>query len=368
MDTREMFVQRRIKDKGSRILEIGPLNRPIAKKNEFMNTHYCDIRSTEQVKALYAGNEYLQKTGIQIDVNTIVDIDFVLKDSYKDTFGHYDKFDYIIASHVLEHVEDLIGFLQDVATVLSEAGELLIVYPDKRYCFDHFRESASFRDAFDVFKRGKEQNARMALDFFLNVVHENNAMRYWEEDRIEELLPWGDIDGVEMNYKEILKHEKIDDVHYWPFTDRGFLKFLYDCHRFHLLNFCCVDFQRTLENEQQFMIALKLSPNVLKENSKELEALAQAIKKLPDEYFSKIDLDMIAKCNELELENQKLQLTIDELSKSELLLSNQVEADKLRLKALYNENKKLDQTISGIYDSNSWKITRPIRHIFDKFK
>jgi len=48
-----------ITDKNSRILELGPLNRPSITKKEFPNCFYCDIRSTQQVKDLYTSNDYL---------------------------------------------------------------------------------------------------------------------------------------------------------------------------------------------------------------------------------------------------------------------------------------------------------------------
>ena len=83
-----------------------------------------------------------------------------------------EKFDYVVASHVLEHMQDIIGFFQDISGIMKPGGKLCIIYPDKRYCFDHFRESASFRDAYDVFTRGRTETARMVLDFFSMSVNE----------------------------------------------------------------------------------------------------------------------------------------------------------------------------------------------------
>ena len=73
MDCRQYFNEI-IKDKQSQILEIGPLNRPLADKSIFPNTTYCDIRTTEQIKSLYTSSEYLETTGIRVPVETIVDL------------------------------------------------------------------------------------------------------------------------------------------------------------------------------------------------------------------------------------------------------------------------------------------------------
>ena len=79
MNERDYLKNAVICDKEKRILELGPLNRPIIKKNEYPNVFYADIRSTEEVKELYSGNDYLNTTGIQVDIDTIENIDFVLK-------------------------------------------------------------------------------------------------------------------------------------------------------------------------------------------------------------------------------------------------------------------------------------------------
>lgn len=179
MDPRIGFFQSLIQDRSKRILEIGPLNRPISDKRFYPNTFYCDIRSTEDIKKLYSDNDYLEKTGITVDPKTIVPIDFVLQGGYAETFRDVEKFDYVIASHVLEHMEDLIAALRDISTVIHPGGIFCVIYPDKRYCFDHFRTSASFRDIYNVFRNGPTANAPMVLDFYYSVIPENDPTIFW---------------------------------------------------------------------------------------------------------------------------------------------------------------------------------------------
>ena len=78
------------------IIEFGPLNRPLFTREEYKNISYADIRSTEEIKQLYSGNDYLQKTGISVDTNSIIDIDYkIVKGSYVNTFKEkkFDLFD-----------------------------------------------------------------------------------------------------------------------------------------------------------------------------------------------------------------------------------------------------------------------------------
>ena len=298
MDPRRYFFELLISENSKRILELGPLNRPIADKRKYPNTFYCDIRSTEEVKKLYSGNDYLEATGITVNPETIVPIDFVIKGSYKDTFEEIEKFDYVIASHVMEHMEDIISAFLDISTILKPGGLLYLVYPDKRYCFDHFRTSASFRDAYNVFVNDPSENASMVFDFYYSVIPENSPEVFWKKDDILTFLPTADFDNAVKKYKKVReKGEKIDDVHYWPFSDMDFLKFLYDCTRAKLLPFHCVAFHPCMENDQQFMVALQYDPNIQLHPEQALKELVQHMENTIPDYFSSKD---IKQGNELE--------------------------------------------------------------------
>jgi predicted SAM-dependent methyltransferase len=262
MDPRIRFAKKHISSKEARILEIGPLNRQIARKEEYQQSYTCDIRTTEEVKELYCGNDYLKATGISVDAATIVDIDYVIKGSYEETFQGEERFDYVIASHVLEHVTDIISFFGDIATILKPGGKMLLVYPDKRFCFDHFRESTTFSEAYVVYKNDEKTVAPRVLDFFMNVVHENSPLYFWENYHALSLLPALTGKQAIEKYEEMLQGIKPDDVHYWPFSSEAFLRFLYDLTRTGLLPFTCADFEDTPMNDQQFFLAMQMDMSV----------------------------------------------------------------------------------------------------------
>jgi len=362
MDDREIFVKNIIKDKNSRILEIGPLNRPIVLKSEYRNSYYCDIRNTDEIKELYSGNEYLEKTGICIDINSIVDVDFVIKESYQKTFSHIEKFDYVIASHVIEHMDDIIGFFVDISGILKPGGKLCIIYPDKRYCFDHFRESSSFRDAFDVFTRGRTETARMVLDFFSMSVNENNPVVFWNGDNLNNIIPQYNIEQSIENYKCVLNGEKFDDVHYWPFTDRSFLLFMYNCIRAKLLPFTCSQFIPTKENTQQFFVELEYDPAVSEDNLQELRKLQDLIAETHKDYYSSKDIrkedaisELSGKVTELTTQIVELDNNVNELKNKNARLENECnimkshnEELKSYISTLANQNTELINTIKEL--------------------
>ena len=301
MDPRIYFFQKLVNDPSKRILELGPLNRPIVDKNLYPNTFYCDVRSTEDVRKLYSGNDYLEATGIRVDPETIVPIDYVIQENYEKTFEKVEKFDYVIASHVLEHMEDLIFALRDISAVLKPGGTFCIVYPDKRYCFDHFRTSASFRDAYRVFRNGTTENSSMVLDFYYSVIPENNPYLFWRKDGILDHLPKASFEKAVDHYEEALNGVKMDDVHYWPFSDMDFLKLLYDCIRARLLPFHCTSFWPCMENGQQFMVALQYDQNVLSHPEQALEELTARMKDAVPDYYSSKDIMAHKECENLKV-------------------------------------------------------------------
>ena len=408
MDERVLFVESIISNPESRILEIGPLNRPIATKEKYPNVYYCDIRATEEIKELYTGNDYLKSTGITIDIDTIVNVDYVVSGSYQETFMGIEKFDYIIVSHVMEHMEDIIGFLQDIYKIMSSEGKLCIIYPDKRYCFDHFRVEASFRDAYDVFARGIQEVSRMTLDFFYNVVDENDAVRYWDDQSLADLFPYVSMNLAKKNYELSLQKKKIPDVHYWHFSDRGFLKFLYDCLRAELISYSCKKFVATQVNSQQFMVMLEKCEK--KENNIEIEHLKHLILALPDEFRNKkwiameqricnledtirnmskehLELNItiktaqtkLADLNDSLMELKKGKLEVDKLL-AESQKKNSVIEEQLTLKNrelnkqndsianLYRELVEKKEQLNTLKESTSWKMTAPLRNCIDIIK
>jgi SAM-dependent methyltransferase len=256
MDFRD-YLRKKVLKKNDRILEFGPLNWPIVQKSQFKNAFYADVRATSEIKELYTSNEYLESTGIKIDVDSIVDIDFVISDTYAKTFKGKEKFDAIVLSHVIEHIPDIINFFEDVKTILKKDGKLIILYPDARYCFDAFRNGSTFIDAYEVY-RNKELLGARVFDFTYNVVGENRPSFFWQNKELASILPKNTFAHATETYSNAIKGTMPDDVHFWPFSDYQFVKFLYDMDRAKLLGLDVLNFWETKPNTQEFMIILEL--------------------------------------------------------------------------------------------------------------
>src|SRR5215472_16236774 len=68
-----------------------------------------------------------------VDVAKIEEVDFVADGRpIAEVVGKPGYYDYIVASHVIEHAPDLLGFLKGCETLLKHHGTLVLAVPDKR--------------------------------------------------------------------------------------------------------------------------------------------------------------------------------------------------------------------------------------------
>jgi 2-polyprenyl-3-methyl-5-hydroxy-6-metoxy-1,4-benzoquinol methylase len=80
-------------------VEVGPILRLVLTKPEY-NVYYADYAPIEHWREEYSKSK-------MVDINKIPFIDFIIGEKYLDEVAGLEKFDYIIASHVIEHVPDL---------------------------------------------------------------------------------------------------------------------------------------------------------------------------------------------------------------------------------------------------------------------
>lgn len=132
----------------SRGTEIGPSYRPILPKRDGFDTVIIDHTSAGDLKAKYGNRE---------NVSAIEDVDVVWRSgALEDQFGG-ERFDWIVASHVIEHVPDIIGFLHSCARLLKDDGKLFLAIPDKRRTFDFVKPHLEVGTAM---QRHREQRSR----------------------------------------------------------------------------------------------------------------------------------------------------------------------------------------------------------------
>lgn len=118
----------------SRLVEIGASFRPLVPKREGWNTCVVDHDTREGLLAKYV------RANIEADAIEEVDVLWQggpLHEAFPpDQLGTFDA---LIASHVLEHMPDLVAFLDSARRLVRDDGCLVFALPDKRWSFDFFR-------------------------------------------------------------------------------------------------------------------------------------------------------------------------------------------------------------------------------------
>jgi SAM-dependent methyltransferase len=91
-----------------------------------VTVQYADFEPAETLQALFPDVENIKRPDIVSDLESMKGIETASQD-------------FVIANHVLEHVEDPLRALRSVARVLRPGGIAYLALPDKRFTFDSKR-------------------------------------------------------------------------------------------------------------------------------------------------------------------------------------------------------------------------------------
>jgi hypothetical protein len=205
-------------------LEIGPCHRPIAPKAQGFNVRILDHCSRDGLVEKYRGNP-------DVDPGVIEEVDYIWTGQpYEELMGVHTKFDWIIASHVIEHTPDLIGFLAQCESILSIGGALALVVPDKRYCFDRFRPLASLAQIVDAsIERRTRHSPGVAVDYYMNVVRRSGIIA-WHPDHRGPCTQMHVSSDALRGMKVLQEPGTYLDLHAWCFTPSWFRVIMHDLH------------------------------------------------------------------------------------------------------------------------------------------
>lgn len=113
-------------------LEFGALDRPLINKREF-SVKYVDFTNREDL-ALRLRNVS------SVDLTKLVEVDLIWgSDRIAEALGEHQPLDFILASHVFEHLPNPLGWLEVLESLLSNHGRISLAIPDKRFTFDYER-------------------------------------------------------------------------------------------------------------------------------------------------------------------------------------------------------------------------------------
>ncbi|MGZ4725495.1 MAG: class I SAM-dependent methyltransferase [Ilumatobacteraceae bacterium] len=212
-------------------LELGPLNNPVVRRSDG-DIRYLDDVDTEALRERYASHE-------GFDLDSIVPIDYVSwTGSISSAVGDDAPFDYVIASHVIEHVPDLIRWLGDIRSVLVDGGVLSLAIPDHRRCFDALRTPTVAGEIVQAYlDHARVPSPRQLFDHYASAVNWRGQISWGEEPPFGELLPVHSEAEAWERTTGTASTGGYEDVHCWVFTPRSFCRVIGSLQRLQLVPF-----------------------------------------------------------------------------------------------------------------------------------
>jgi SAM-dependent methyltransferase len=224
-------------------LEIGPSYNPLLPKRDGYSIRTLDYAGAEELRRKYEHDPH-------VDAGAIEEVDYVLKDgSIRATIPEKECFDYIVASHVVEHTPDMLSFLSDCEALLKPEGVLLLAVPDKRHCFDVFQPLTSTGDVIQANVEGRTRPSIGAIfdDRAYNAVR--GGAIGWTAGCRKPLRFFLGVEDARRTFEADLSGHGYTDVHMWKFVPSSFRLIVADLHAFGRLELREKEFFDSVGNE-----------------------------------------------------------------------------------------------------------------------
>ena len=197
-------------------LEIGPSYNPVVPKKSGYRVDTLDHANADTLRQKYKDHN--------IDLDKIEDVTFVWNGEPLDALtGKSDYYDWIIASHVIEHTTDLVSFLSQCEKMLKVGGILSLAIPDHRYCFDVFRPVSTCGDVVQAYLEQTKTHSPGALfDHFSMGATKGGAMAWDKESAGAYALIHPTVDHAQWILQHVQRTKEYLDIHNWRFTPASF--------------------------------------------------------------------------------------------------------------------------------------------------
>ncbi|WP_197093303.1 class I SAM-dependent methyltransferase [Methylobacterium aquaticum] len=233
-------------------LEIGALNNPIipAGQGKMDYVDYTDCTGLKE-----------QHRALPERVAGIVDVDYVWtgSGSLADVVGSRDVYDAIIASHVIEHVPNTLGWFRGVMDVLKPGGYFNLAIPDCRYTFDINCPVSTIGQMIEAdMCNYRYPSIRQMFDHCVAIAKIEPG-EIWrtpiDKSKVEpyngEYALW----LAESQAKSIFENGTYVDSHCWIYTPDSFLRLIRQASLLGRFEYELVNFHNTGQGEFEFFVS-----------------------------------------------------------------------------------------------------------------
>lgn len=219
--------------RAGRYVEVGPSHNPLLAKRDGWDVAIVDHLDRAGLVEKYAAHA-------NVDPDAIEEVDHVwhgepLADLFPpEVLGTYDA---VIASHVVEHTTDLVGFLGQASRLIRpDGGQVVLAVPDKRVCFDFFRPVSTTADAIVAHREGRTRHdGRTLFDYVASAAGRAGHISWGHRETraLEFLHPLPQ--ALAMMEAAATSPDYID-AHQWVFTPSSFALILLELRALDLID------------------------------------------------------------------------------------------------------------------------------------
>lgn len=189
-------------------IEIGGSYLPIPVDTRCCRVQYVDKMSASEIAALFP----------EVQGYSIVETDVICDVQRKglSPFGD-ETLDFVIASHLIEHLPNPLGFIKDCYRVLRQDGILYLVVPEKNFTFDRSRAVTPLAHLVDDMKRDAHEVDEGHLEDWLRHIRgtsvpddpaEKQRVFRWELERSIHVHVWT-WEGMVEFLRHLIVNEKL---------------------------------------------------------------------------------------------------------------------------------------------------------------
>ena len=259
-------------------VEVGAFYSPIAPKRDGYETVVVDV-SDRATLIEHAGRIAGLPAGA---IDLIEEVDIVLRDGASLAEACLARrpqgYDFLVGSHSLEHVPDLLGFFQEADRLLAPGAVISQALPDLRFCFDFFRPHTTTGQVLLAHRCRHRRPLPETLFDAEALRATRDGAAAWIRQGFDVPRADTDLAAAYAVYQQALAEDgrpeaPYRDAHCWCFTPAVFETVLFDLNVLGLVPFVVAGIELNLGSE--FIVHLRRgeaprSPDVVRERRNEL--------------------------------------------------------------------------------------------------
>ena len=234
-------------------LEIGALDNPCPIPGD-ISIEYVDYTDTEGLRR--------QHQEATVRRPNIVDVSHVWQGSgsLADVCGRGD-YDFVLASHVIEHVPNVLGWFNGIFGALRPGGVFNLAIPDRRYTFDIRRKESTLGEMVEAYHYAYVRpSIRQMFDHTLDASAVDPGTPWRSDFDLAKIPRYSGDNALPLANAQALKilsEDRYFDSHCWVFTPSTFLDRIEGAIQLGLFPFVFSDFAPTTKGSFEFHVSLR---------------------------------------------------------------------------------------------------------------